>query len=110
MFYSYSNADKYVDNLYVVSKVIENEVSLVITDQKPVEEFVYAFSEDKDVSEQRLKARELLGVDANSKDLDEINKKYKELAKKHHPDTPTGDLDRFKEVNQAHKVLKRELE
>ena len=43
-------------------------------------------------------------------DLDVISKKYKVLAKKLHPDMDGGDAQRFKEINVAHKVLKRELE
>jgi len=42
--------------------------------------------------------------------LDLISKKYKDLAKKLHPDMETGDIDKFKAINRAHKMLKRELE
>ena len=71
--------------------------------------FNNAFSEDKDVQEQRKKARELLGIDEKSLDLDLINKRYRELAKSLHPDMPGGDLEKFKALNRAHKILKREL-
>ena len=40
----------------------------------------------------------------------EIDVKYKELAKKHHPDMPSGNLEKFKEINNAHKTLKKELQ
>ena len=33
----------------------------------------------------------------------------KEMAKTLHPDTPTGDVEKFKKLNHAHKILKREL-
>ena len=48
-------------------------------------------------------------MDENCLDLDEINKKYKELAKEHHPDKG-GNTEDFKAINKAHKMLKRELE
>jgi len=27
-----------------------------------------------------------------------------------HPDMPNGNVEKFKEINKAHKILKRELE
>ncbi|HLC33318.1 MAG TPA: J domain-containing protein [Candidatus Nanoarchaeia archaeon] len=110
MYYSYDSSDKFVDNLYVVSKVLELEVEAVISESKPVNEFVDAFSEEEDVEEQRKKARTALGLDHEVKDLDLINQTYKKLARAHHPDTPTGNVEKFKAINHAHKVLKRELE
>lgn len=110
LYYSYEGALNFVENLYVVSKVIEFEVDAVVDSHKPIEDFVSLFSEDKDVEDQRKEARKVLGIAENSKDLDEINKRYKELARAHHPDKPTGNPEKFKEVNRAHKILKRELE
>lgn len=110
MYYSYDSCDKYVDNLYIVSKVLELEVNLVLNGYKPVNEFVDAFSEEEDVEAQRKEARIALGLDHEVKDLDLINQTYKKLARAHHPDTPTGNVEKFKAINHAHKVLKRELE
>ena len=59
--------------------------------------------------QERKDARKLLGIDSDSLDLELVDKKYKELAKKVHPDTPTGDTEQFKMINRAHKILKREL-
>ena len=110
MYYRYASADNFAENLYIVSKVIEHEIEAVITEQKPIEEFITAFSEDDDIEEQRKQARELLGVSTDTKDLDLINQKYKVLAKEYHPDTLTGNIEKFKAINHAHKTLKRELE
>lgn len=110
MYYSYDLGDKFVDNLNIVSKVIELEVDALIHERKLVEDFISAFSEDDDVEEQRKEARTALGLDANVKDLAVINQRYKALAKEHHPDTQTGDTGKFKAINHAHKIIKRELE
>ncbi len=107
--FSYMNGKNFVENIYIVSKVIEAEVELVLNNQKHIEEFVNDFAEDEDIDELRKKARETLGVPADCKDLDLINQKYKELARTLHPDTGNGDPEKFKEVNTAHKILRKEL-
>ncbi|MBU0470667.1 MAG: J domain-containing protein [Nanoarchaeota archaeon] len=99
----------FIQNLYVVSKVIELEVKALLNHQKTREEFILDFSEDEDVESKRQEAREMLGVGKDSLDLDEINKKYKVLAKEHHPDAG-GSTEKFKTINNAHKILKRELQ
>jgi len=109
LYYEVSTQKKYVDNLFIVSKIIENEVDLVLSDKKPLEEFLAEFREDEDVHDERKEAREFFGLDEKHKDMDEINKRYKDLAKTLHPDTPTGDVEKFKQLNHHHKILKREL-
>ena len=108
--YSYRAAPKYVENLYVVSKLIELEVGALVSGEKTREEFIAEFSEDKDIKTRRKEAREVLGVDENSIDLGHIDSKYRELAKKFHPDVPEGDISKFKQINHAHKILRRELQ
>ena len=109
MYYSYKSAKKYVDNLYVVFKVIELEVLDLLNERKTFEEFALEFTEEKDVEETRKEARETLGVSENTLDFEHIDKKYKELARKHHPDMQEGNAELFKRINNAHKTLKREL-
>ena len=108
--YSYGSSERFVDNLYVVFKVIELEVDALLNEERTVNDFIAEFSEDKDVKKQREKARETLGVSPDTLDLDFIDKKYKELAKQYHPDMPKGDIDKFKAINRAHKILRRELQ
>ncbi len=109
LYYEVASQKKYVDNLFIISKVIEAEVELVISDKKPIEEFLSEFREDEDVGDERKEAREFFGVEHKHKDMIEIDKKYKEMAQKLHPDMPTGDVEKFKKLNHHHKVLKREL-
>ena len=73
-------------------------------------EFIAKFEESDDVEDERVRARELLGVPPDCKDMGVIDKKYKELSKQLHPDTASGDTEKFKAINNAHKVLKRELQ
>ena len=108
--YSYKASPKYVENLYVVFKVIELEVNALISKKKSREEFIHEFSEDNDVKAKHKEAREILGVGEDSIDMKHIDSRYRELAKKHHPDMPEGNIEKFKQINQAHKTLRRELQ
>jgi len=108
--YSYKACSKYVENLYVISKLIELEVNAITNGEKTIDQFIRDFTENHDVEGERKAARELLGVDSEILDLEIINKKYKYLAKDLHPDMPNGDTEKFKILNRAHKILKRELE
>jgi hypothetical protein len=110
MYYSYSAGRSYVENIAVVHKVIELLVDDLINGVITKEEFAAEFKEDHDIEEKRKAARELIGVPHDSTDMALINKKYKDLAKEHHPDREGGNTDKFKEINHAHKLLKRELE
>ena len=106
--FSYKKSD-FIENLYVVSKIIELETKALLENKKTKEEFIAEFTEDEDIETQRKESRKILGVDEDCLDLEEITKKYKDLAKEHHPDKG-GNPEKFKEINKAHKTLKRELE
>ncbi|MBN1175670.1 J domain-containing protein [Candidatus Woesearchaeota archaeon] len=107
--FSYKAGSKYVDNLYVVSKIIEFEVKAVLSGEKTIDEFIADFTESHEIEEERKWARELLGFEEDSLDFEGMHAKYKQMAKDLHPDMPNGDLEKFKELNRAHKILKREL-
>jgi len=109
LYYEVSSQKKYVDNLFLVSQIVSNEVELVLSDKRPIEEFIAEFREDEDVHDERKEAREFFGVEHDHKNMEEIDKKYKELARTLHPDMPTGDVEKFKQLNHHHKILKREL-
>jgi len=108
--YSYKACSKFVENLYVVSRLIEFEVQELLSGRKTLNQFILDFMEKHDVEEERKDARKHLGIDSDSIDLDMINRRYKLLAKDAHPDMPNGDTETFKALNRAHKILKRELE
>ncbi len=108
--FSFNKMERYVDNINVVSKVIELSVNELLNEEITAEEFISGFKEDKNFKKQRDEAREFFGLEEDHIDLESINAKYKQLAKELHPDMPTGDVLKFKELNTHHKTLKRELE
>lgn len=109
MHYSHSMQKNYVENLYVLSRVIEIEANRVLSEENTISEFISEFKEDSDIFERRQEARQFFGCDHDETDFTLINEKYKMLSKELHPDKPTGDLEKFKQLNVAHKILKREL-
>lgn len=106
---SHNLQGKFVDNLYVLYKVIEAEVNLVVSKKNTLEEFFANFKEDENVDVKRIEAREYFGVAHDETDWSVINKKYKTMARELHPDMSTGDTEKFKKLNNAHKILKREF-
>nr|WP_321496614.1 J domain-containing protein [uncultured Methanolobus sp.] len=109
MHYSHNMQKNYVENLYVLSRVIELEANRVLSEENTLSEFISEFREDSDIYERRQEAREFFGCDYDEMDFAIINEKYKEMARELHPDKPTGDVEKFKQLNIAHKILKREL-
>ena len=107
--YTYALGGSFADNLNMVYHVLDREVSMLLEKERTVDEFIREFSEDKDVKEQRKEAREILGLAEDVMDITIIDKKFKEMAKDLHPDMPTGDHEKFKAINRAHKILRREL-
>ncbi len=109
MHYSHNLQNRYVENLHVLLKIIECEVNLVLSEKNTLNDFISEFKENSDINDKRKEAREFFGCDHDETDFEVIHKKYKAMAKELHPDMPTGDTEKFKELNVAHKILKREL-
>ena len=109
LYYSYALADNYAENLQIVMKVIAVFVEEVIGERLSLRDFMKEFVEDGDIEEHRRMARETLGLEHHETDFATIDKRYKELARKHHPDMG-GDPEKFKTINRAHKILRRELQ
>lgn len=109
-YYSYNREAKYVDNLQVISKLIEVEVEKILDKHKSLEEFMADFKEDEDLIEKRKEARKILELDENETNLEVIDRQFKKMAKEAHPDMSTGSAEKFKKINEAHKILRKELE
>lgn len=107
--YSYSQMKNFVENLYIIDKVLKCEVAKLLAEEITTSQFMMEFSEDDNINEQLQEARKTLGVDATEKDFELISKKYKDLARTHHPDMPEGNHNTFQKINAAHKLLKKEL-
>ena len=107
--YSYSLMPKFIENLYVIEKVLDLEVSKLLNGEISLDQFQREFSEDDDLETQLIEARKTLGVAEDETDFELISKKYRELAKKYHPDMPDGDHYLFQKINAAHKLIKKEL-
>jgi DnaJ-class molecular chaperone len=41
---------------------------------------------------------------------DELKAKYLKLSKKYHPDMPGGDAQKFREINEAYKLIQRYMQ
>ena len=109
LFFSYNRSSKFVENLAIVEQVIRHFINLLIKGEINKDEFLQLFAEDKDIIKQRIDAREVIGVEEDSTDFETMHKNYKKLSKIHHPDMPTGDTEKFRKINIAHKILKKEL-
>ncbi|MBT3262143.1 DnaJ domain-containing protein [Candidatus Woesearchaeota archaeon] len=109
LFFSYNHASKFVENLAMVAQVIEHFLQSLVNEELTPEEFSNLFKEDNDIIKQRKEARKTMGVDEDSTDFEEMHQNYKKLSKEHHPDMANGNTEKFKQINVAHKILKKEL-
>lgn len=107
--YSYGLMSKFVENLAIIERVLKLEVARLLSREIVDDDFIREFTEDDDLVEQRTEARKTLCVKSDEMDVEVINKNYKLLAKKYHPDMPGGDHECFQRINAAHKLLKKEL-
>ncbi len=107
--YAYSQMPRFIDNLYVIDKILEIYINQLFEKEITLDQFQREFSSDDKIDEKLAEARKNLGVDEDETDLELISKNYKSLAKKHHPDMG-GDHKMFQKINAAHKMIKKELE
>lgn len=107
--YTYSLMPKFIDNLYVIDKILEIEVNKLLENEISLNEFQREFSEDDDLGEQLIEARKTLNVSEDEVDFDVISKSYKVLARKYHPDMSEGNHFLFQKINAAHKLIMKEL-
>ncbi len=109
-YYGYSREAKYVDNLQIISKLIEIEVEKLLKGTINFDDFLHNFKEDEDLNEKKKEARKTLELDDNETNLEIIDKQFKKMAKEAHPDMENGNSEKFKKLNEAHKILRKELE
>lgn len=107
--YTYSLMNKFIDNLYVIDKILEIEINKLIENEITLDQFQREFSEDADLEKQLIKARKILNVAEDENDFEVIAKSYKTLARKYHPDMSSGDHVMFQKINAAHKLIQKEL-
>jgi hypothetical protein len=109
--FSFSLTKCFIDNLYIISQLVKLEVQDVLEEKKTIQEFLEDFSESsssKKLALELREAKELLGLDEKESNVELINQEYKKLARKHHPDAG-GDVEEFKKINKAHKLIKKEM-
>ena len=109
--FSYAMTKRFIDNLYIISKVIELEVKEVQDGTKNLHDFFHVFAEDgnrKDIAKDLIQAKKDLGLDEDEQNLEVIDKTYKKLARAAHPDLG-GSLEEFQKVNKAHKLIKKHM-
>lgn len=109
--FSYSMTKRFIDNMYVIMKLIETEVSEVLTGAKEIYQFYQAFSSEvdrKEIKKELAEAKKVLGLNEEKNDVGVIDQVYKKLARKNHPDMG-GSLEEFQKINWAHKLIKKEM-
>lgn len=75
MHYTHGLQNKYVENLHILSKVIEIEANRVISGEKTLSDFILEFKEDKDIHDKRKEARAFFDFDHDETDFELIDKK-----------------------------------
>ena len=110
LYFQCNTQERYVDNLGVLGKVIEQESYAIRNGMKEFGQVMNQFSLGYEADGPKtLTPREILGIIPSMKDIGYIEYVYKKLAKEHHPDV-NGDPEKFKEINEAFNQLKKEIE
>jgi len=100
----------FLSSSIIISKLIEIEINKLLDGSNSFEDFITNFREDDDLIKKRKEARELLNLNENENNLEVIDKQFKNMAKEVHPDMENGSAEKFKKLNEAHKILRKELE
>lgn len=105
-FYKCQSQKRPADNLAAVEQLVHQEVLFIErgikTFAQVMNQFALPAPEDIEIS---FNPRQILGVPENIDDLDYIKFKYREAAKKYHPDKG-GDPEEFKKIKKAYEMLK----
>lgn len=111
-YFACSTQDRYVDNLGVITKVIEQESYAIRNGLKSFGQVMNQFRIGFDESEKIIQKspREIIGVEKNCQDFEYITFKYKQKSKELHPDMESGNADSFKELNNSYEILKKEFD
>lgn len=94
-----------------IEQLVHYEVIFIERGIKSFAQVMNQFKLGYDPSGPTMKTpREILNIPAGVNDFEFVKFKYKELAKKYHPDNKeTGSENKFKELQEAYKSLENEL-
>ena len=67
--YSYALMPKFVENLFIIDKILKIEVERLVSKEIIADDFIREFSEDDDLTEQRIEARKTLCVKEDEMDF-----------------------------------------
>ena len=108
-YFECSKQERFVDNLGVIAKVIEQESYAIRNGLKPfgmaMNQFRLGYDPD---GKMKRSPREILGVPEYVKDAEYIKFRYKQKARELHPDQG-GDPEKFKELQEAYEELRKEM-
>lgn len=107
-FVAYNGNSRYIDNLAVISKLIEYEIGLVQEQEQSLQDFLEKYQENEDIIKRREEAYGLMELDDDFC-YEDLNSRYRKLSKTMHPDASGGDEEKFKKLNEAHKIIIKEL-
>ena len=99
LIFSHNSQRRYIDNLFILSKLVEKEIQALLNNQITKQNLIDKYTQEKLEDDFRNKAIEILDLKKNNFDKETLNKNYKELAKKFHPDKEGGSVDEFKKIN-----------
>lgn len=105
-FYRCQSQNRPVDNLAAVEQLVHQEVLFIQRGIKTLGQMLnqFALPAPEDIKDS-FDPRKVLGIPKNVTDKEYIKYKFREAAKKHHPDKG-GDPEKFKDIQKAWEMLK----